>query len=165
VEATGQLSLIAELGIGFAGFLAIFLIFARHEGRFSPADSVRVRAIILASFTSIFLALLPLLLSLAELEEATLWRASSLVYLAVVIPSTAAVGRLQFALRPEDRAELGLFNNIISWGLASVGPAVLTANAIGIFGDPSPLPYLMALVATLGIATSNFITIAFQRLL
>jgi hypothetical protein len=32
VEATEQLSLIAELGIGFAGFLAIFLIFARREG-------------------------------------------------------------------------------------------------------------------------------------
>ena len=165
MEATSQLSLIAELGIGFAGFLAIFLIFARREGRFSPADSVRVRAIILASFTSIFLALLPLLLTLAGLEEGTLWRASSLVYLAVVLPSSVAVGRVQLALRPEDRAELGLFNSIISWTLASVGPVLLTANATGIFGEPSALPYLTALVATLGIATSNFITIAFQRLL
>jgi hypothetical protein len=111
------------------------------------------------------LALLPLLLSLTKLEEATLWRTSSLVYLAVVIPSSAAVGRIQFALRPEDRAELGLLNSIISWALAFVGPVLLTANATGIFGDPSPLPYLTALVATLGIATSNFITIAFQRLL
>ncbi len=59
-SATELLSLIAELGVAFAGFLAVFLIFARRDGRFSPADSVRVRAIIAASFTSIFMALLPL---------------------------------------------------------------------------------------------------------
>ena len=165
MEATDQLALIAQLGIGFAGFVAIFLIFARRDGKFSPPDSLRVRTIILASFTSIFLALLPLLLSLTELNEATVWRASSLVYLAVVVPSTVIVGRIQLALRPEDRAELGLSNNVTSWVLASVGPILLAVNVTGMFGGPSPLLYLAALVITLGIATSNFIMIAFQRLL
>jgi len=66
--------LIAELGIGFAGFLAIFLIFVRSEGRFSPADSVRVRVIILSSFITIFMALLPLLLMLSDVATSTMWR-------------------------------------------------------------------------------------------
>lgn len=50
MHATDELALLTELGAAFAGFVAIFLIFARRERRFSPADSLRIRSIILASF-------------------------------------------------------------------------------------------------------------------
>jgi hypothetical protein len=165
VEATEQLSLIAELGIGFAGFLAVFLIFARREGRFSPADSIRVRAIIQSSFIVIFMALLPLLVMLSEVETGTLWRASSLVYLAVSVAGGAVVGRSQIALTPGDRVEVGRLNNFIAWGLSLLHLLLLAGNAVGMFGEPSALPYLTALVCTLGVATSNFITIAVHKLL
>ena len=165
MEAQEQLSLIAELGIGFAGFLAIFLIFARSEGRFSPADSVRVRAIIQSSFLVVFMALLPLLIMLSDVEAATLWRASSLVYFAASVAGAVAVGRQQFALAPSDRVEVGRLNNFIAWGLSLLQFLLLAGNAIGVFGDPSALPYLAALVCILGVATSNFVTIAVHKLL
>ena len=69
-----ELAILAELGIAFAGFLAVFLIFARREGRFSPADSLRVRSIIVSSLSAVFLALLPLALNLYGLEGIALWR-------------------------------------------------------------------------------------------
>jgi hypothetical protein len=165
VEATEPLSLIAELGLGFAGFLAVFLIFARREGRFSPADSVRVRAIIQSSFITIFMALLPLLATLSELETVALWRLSSLVHLAVSAVGGVVVGRRQLALAPGDRVEVGLLNNLVAWGLTLLHFLLLSGNAIGMFGDPSALPYLAALVCMLGVATSNFITIAVHKLL
>jgi hypothetical protein len=165
VEAKEQLSLIAELGIGFAGFLAVFLIFARREGRFSPADSVRIRAIIQSSFITIFMALLPLLVMLAEVKTATLWRASSLVHLVVSAVGGVVVGRKQLALVPAEREEVGRLNNLVAWGLSLVHFILLAANAVGMFGDPSALPYLAALVCTLAVATSNFVTIAVHRLL
>ena len=165
MEAQEHLSLIAELGIGFAGFLAIFLIFARREGRFSPADSVRVRAIIQSSFLAIFMALIPLLIMLSDVEASTLWRTSSLVHFAASAAGAVAVGRQQFGLAPSDRVEVGRLNNFIAWGLSLLQFLLLAGNAIGLFGDPSALPYLAALVCILGVATSNFVTIAVHRLL
>ena len=164
-SATELLSLIAELGLGFAGFLAIFLIFARREGRFSPADGLRVRGIISASFLAIFGALLPLLLAQLELGEATVWRASSVVFLLVGGLATGAIGRRQLALSPDERAAVGFLNNVITWGITSLALVLLLANALGGFGEPSAPPYLTALVVALGVATSNFVTIAIQRLL
>ncbi len=164
-SATELLSLIAELGLGFAGFLAIFLIFARREGRFSPADGLRVRGIISASFIAIFGALLPLLLAQFELGEATVWRASSVVFLLVGVLVGAAIGRTQLSLSPDDRAAVGFLNNVITWGITALALVLLGANALGGFGEPSAPPYLTALFAPLGVATSNFVTIAIQRLL
>jgi hypothetical protein len=42
---------------------------------------------------------------------------------------------------------------------------LLASNALGLVSRPSSWPYLLALVCSLGIAASNFVTIAFQRLL
>ena len=78
-----ELGLIAELGVAFAGFVSIFLIFARAEGRFSPADSLRVRSIILASMSAVFMALLPLVLIHAGVTDGSLWRSASLAALVI----------------------------------------------------------------------------------
>jgi hypothetical protein len=72
MNAMSELVLFAELGAAFAGFIAIFLIFARREGRFSPADSLRIRSIILASFSVVFTALAPLVLGQAGFSGASL---------------------------------------------------------------------------------------------
>ena len=165
MEATDQLSLIAELGTGFAGFIAIFLIFARSEGRFSPADSLRIRVIISASFVAIFMALLPLLLALSELGISDVWRVSSLVFLGIGVSMNVATGRTQLSLAPEERAEVGLANNVFTWTLACLIPILLAVNAVGALGGPSALLYLTALALVLGLATSNFVAIALQRLL
>jgi hypothetical protein len=164
-SASELLSLIAELGLGFAGFLAIFLIFARRESRFSPADGIRVRGIVYASFVAIFMALLPLILMQVELGEITIWRASSVVFLLVGIFVCASIGRAQLSASPDERAGVGFLNNVVTWGISALALVLLGANAVGGFGEPSAPPYLTALVLSLGVATSNFVTIAIQRLL
>jgi hypothetical protein len=164
-SASELLSLIAELGLGFAGFLAIFLIFARRESRFSPADGIRVRGIVYASFVAIFMALLPLLLMQVELGEITIWRASSVVFLRVGIFVCASIGRAQLSASPDERAGVGFLNNVVTWGISALALVLLGANAVGGFGEPSAPPYLTALVLSLGVAASNFVTIAIQRLL
>jgi hypothetical protein len=111
------------------------------------------------------MALLPLLAMLSKVETATLWRASSLAFLAVLVVAGVVIRRIQRALAPGDRVEVGLLNNFVAWGLFLAQLLLLTGNAIGVFGDPSALPYLTALVCVLGTATSNFVTIAVHRLL
>lgn len=160
-----ELILIAELGAAFAGFLAIFLIFARQEGRFSPADSLRVRTIMVTSFSVIFLALIPLALALFQLPEAFVWRASSGVGLAAGFLNSLNIGRAQLQLSRKERAAVGMVHSYVAWGLSAIIGTLWLANVFGFWGGPSVGLHMAGLVGSLGIATSNFVTIAYQRLL
>ena len=158
-----ELALIAELGVGFVGFVAVFLIFARREGRFSPADGYRIRVIIIAGVSVIFLALLPLTANLYGLTGTTLWRSASILGLVTHVAAILHVAPKQRALSPEDRAEL--VGVIVPWGIALLTALIYVLNIAGIFHEPFAAPYLAALTCALGIGASNFVTIAFQRLL
>jgi hypothetical protein len=165
VNATNELALFAELGAAFAGFIAIFLIFARREGRFSPADSLRIESIVLASFSVVFYSLIPLVLARAVSDEAMLWRAASLVALVSGLLEGSVVARRQLALSPEERATVGAGHSLVTWGLFGVAAILFSWNAIGLTDSPAAWPYLASLACILGIAAMNFVTIAFQRLL
>jgi hypothetical protein len=165
VGATDELALFAELGAAFAGFIAIFLIFARREGRFSPADSLRIRSIILASFSAVFISLVPLVLQHAGFSGVALWRAASTVALIGGLLAGSMVARKHLALSPTDRANVGAVHSVITWGLFAIAAVLLVSNAFWLVSIPSAWPYLASLVFILGIAATNFVTIAFQRLL
>ena len=47
MPGSSELILIAELALGYAGFMAIFLIFARRKGHFNLADAFIVCGAIL----------------------------------------------------------------------------------------------------------------------
>lgn|GEM_PF-1395463 len=160
-----ELSLIAELGIGFAGFVSIFLIFARGEGRFSPSDSLLVRSIILSSFSAVFGALFPLVANLYGVEASVLWRVSSLASLILGSIASFHAAFKHFALSREWRAGVGLTHSAIAWGLVVAGLVLLASNASGALGEPSAAPYVAALMLTLVNSATNFITIAFRKLL
>lgn len=163
--ATDELTLFAELGAAFAGFIAVFLIFARRDGRFSPADSLRIRSIILASFSVVFFSVVPLVLSHAGYAGAALWRASSIVAAIGGLPAGVVVAAKHIALSPIDRADVGMVHSVITWGLFLIATIFIISNAFSTASGPSSWRYLASLVCILGIAASNFVTIAFQRLL
>jgi len=165
VGTTDELVLFAELGAAFVGFIAIFLIFARREGRFSPADSLRIRSIILASISVVFFSLIPLILTHAGLSGVTLWRTASTVAFIGGLVAGGVVARKHFALSPTDRVEVGMVHSVITWGLFVTAAIFFGINAFWFGSAPSGWPYLASLACILGIAASNFVTIAFQRLL
>ena len=165
MDASNELALFAELGAAFAGFIAIFLIFARREGRFSPADSLRIESIILASFSAVFFSLVPLVLGSAGVSSTALWRASSLIALAVGLVTGGLVAVKQVRLSPEDQEEVSLEHSVITWGLFAIAAVLFSANAFGWVVEPSAWPYLASLFCALGIAAMNFVSIAFRRLL
>lgn len=165
MAATDELTLIAELGVAFAGFLAIFLIFARREGRFSPPDSLRVRSILISSLFAMFFALLPLVLALYGIRPITIWRIASATSLLVGAPAGLEIARRQLAMSAEERAAVGTIHTVVAWGLFALAAILFAGNALGVSGDPSAALYVTALVCVLGVATSNFVTVAFHRLL
>ena len=163
--ATEQLSLVAELGVAFAAFLAIFLVLARAEARFSPPDGVRVRVILLTSLFLVLAACIPLVLELFPLDRSLLWRIASSSALAGFLTVAANIAWHQFSMSAADQAALGTFNSIVSWSLAGAAGSAFTLNTLGLLGGPDAGLYVGALVCLLGVCTSNFITVAFQRLL
>jgi len=160
-----ELTLIAELGAAYAGFLAIFLIFARREGRFSPSDGLAVRSMILGSFSTIFIALVPLALGTFDIVEENLWRVSSSFALFVSFLVGANMGLASRRLSTEDRAELGFRAPMMAWALTALIVILFLCNALAVLGPPSAGLHIAGLVALLGITTLNFGDIAFKRLI
>ena len=80
---------------------------------------------------TVFLALLPLVLALRPIAQPDLWRVSSVSFLVCSLLVVVEIARRQFALRPEERAEIGFMNNGISWSLAGVSLVLLATNALG----------------------------------
>ena len=164
VTGRDELSLIAELGAAYAGFLAIFLIFARREGRFSPSDGLAIRSMILGSFGTIFIALVPLALGTLDWVEANVWRASGAFGLLMSVFIAGNVGLSQRRLAPEERAKLGRLP-IAAWALSALIVSLFLSNLLAAFGGPSAGLHIASLVLLLGITTLNFADIAFRRLI
>jgi hypothetical protein len=112
-----------------------------------------------------FLAILPLALDLYGMQPSVLWRTVSATGLIVGLLVGVGIARRQLALSPDDRAAVGTVHTLVAWGLFTLAAVLLGGNSLGVFGAPSAAPYVTALVCSLGVATSNFVTIAFQRLL
>ncbi len=160
-----ELILMAELGAAFAGFLAIFLIFARREGRFSPTDSLAVRSMILGSFSTLFLALAPLALAALDTPEVVVWRVSGALGFLVFISVSASMALAHRRIPRDARADLNPRLVIAAWLLASLAMVLFLANLAGQFGGPSAGLHISALVVLLGITAINFSDIAFKRLI
>ena len=163
MSGSNELILLAELALGYAGFMAIFLIFARHEGHFNLADAFRIRSIISSSFFALFGSLLPLALSLYGLEGTSLWTVSSaviaLVGMAIILPLAIA----HMGMTSEERLEVGRLYSISAWGLAAFGEVLVVSNTFGLLGRPSAAVYVTAMISLLGVATVNFVAITFRR--
>ena len=153
---------ISQLGAVFAGFIAIFMVFVRKDGRLSAADSLRVRSIIHSSVIVVLAPFLPILLSANGVSNVVLWKASAAIFMVLGLSGSVDVARHHIAMTRQDRTEVGRVHSIVSWGLNAIVSAVLILIALG-YGDYGH--YILALVLTLAIATSNFITISLQKLL
>ena len=157
------LILIAELALGYAGFMAIFLIFARRRGHFNSADAFRIRSIISASFFALFGSLLPLILNLYGYEGSLLWSISSTVIAFIGMAIMLPLIYLNISMNNDDREEVGRFYSIAAWGLVVSGELLVAFNALGFLGQPSAAIYVTAMVSLLGVATVNFVAITFRR--
>lgn len=64
MDALDRRGLIAEISATCSGFFAVFPMFSRADGRFSPGGGNFVRAMILSTLDALLFALLPRVLSL-----------------------------------------------------------------------------------------------------
>jgi hypothetical protein len=70
LEAADTLLTLAEVSLGLAGFAGIVVVFGRGPGALPPADSLRLAALVGASFGTLFLSLIPIALGFAAIQFA-----------------------------------------------------------------------------------------------
>ncbi len=59
VEINAQLQLLAEIAATYTGFIAVFIVFTKRDGKFSPTDQHFVQAMIISCMVSMVAALVP----------------------------------------------------------------------------------------------------------
>ena len=153
---------ISQLGAVFAGFIAIFTAFTKQDGRLSPAESLRVRSMLYASFLTVLGALWPLVVSAYGITDPDLWRRSAMLFLLTGLFAIADAARHNLSLEGSQRAKVGKIHFFVSWGLVAAAVTLVALTALG-YGSAGH--YLLALLLTLAVAISNFVTSTLLRLL
>ncbi len=166
MEVLDELSLIAELGVAFAGFLSIFLVFASRDGRFSRADSLAVLNIVASGFGAAFSALVPIVLHHLGVQPQLLWRLAAGIALCSAVPVSFYVLRRERRTRTEGTAEaLHPIARIVGLSFSLLNFAIFSALVLGVVGSMAPGIYILALVVGLALGAANFISLALNRLL
>jgi hypothetical protein len=155
MRGSDELLTLAELAIGLAGFSGVVAAFA-YRGRLEALDRVRFIALFTSAIGSAVFAFVPLLFHHAGFDEASTWRASSLLFFLAAVAFTAVIGRPLRRTALTSGAAIPPW--LIAWmfALAILNYALQLSNALGWPYPPSPLPFLAGLVICVYYAASFF---------
>ena len=163
MQGSDVLLTIAELAVAFAGFSSIVVVFQhRDPAQWSPAISMRLRAMIEGSLGALYAALLPFALEGLGMQGVVLWRAASAgAFLALAIQGAVLFRRAR-ALLPQGELKRGF-----TFGTAAVNllvMALLLANSAGALGPPGYGPYVVAVIWGLVVASLVFLRLMLHPL-
>ena len=155
MDVQSILVLIAELGIGIAGFAAVAVAVASQKSvQHSSLHVAQVNTMMFGSLGVVFMALLPMLIALAAPGSSFIWLVPSLLY---------AIAHLSFAIQllrrmPTWRHQPGfsMQHTIFAFSALSMPIGLNTYNLL--FAGTS-WPYLASLACGLAVPSSRFIQI------
>jgi hypothetical protein len=149
------LTAVAELALGLAGFSAIVIALGERSGRIS-VDRLAVIFLLTASFVTLFLALIPLVLVALGLGESSSFRVSSAAMVIVAIVWLVALVPAGFRENVLEPMKESVFTPI-ALGLAVANIVLQGVSAAGLIGaDPFGIYPLGLFVYLLGAASTFF---------
>jgi hypothetical protein len=155
----------AEVAISLAGFVGVFLVLARRDGAFSPADSFLIRVLILCCVPPMFYAVLPLLLHGFGFASSRVWTYSSSVAAAAIALISIHVLAVQARLPRGGPQLLPLWQSIFSYGSVSAALIALFINATSWFGPASGPLYAAGVWLILLVGGVTFTLLILRRVL
>jgi hypothetical protein len=152
----------AEVAVGLAGFSAILVALSGRPHQWTPVDAFRIRNILAFSFQSIFLSLIPFVLTFFLLPNSMVWQVSLLILAAATLGDVLLTLSGVYRLSPSERAVLK--TRVVSTVVASlcVMAAIEFLAAFGIVGPPAGV-FFLGLVVLLGISTILVARFLFAR--
>jgi hypothetical protein len=163
LEAADTLLTLAEVSLGLAGFAGIVVVFGRGPGALPPADSLRLAALVGASFGTLFLSLIPIALGFVGVPEPELWQWSSAIMVVLVAPAHG-VGMLRIRRIADEIFEV---TPVYLLGIAAflfLGNLIAqVCNSLGVGSLPMFGVYLFGLILYLVFAATQFARMLFVR--
>ena len=164
MSAETALVVIAEIGAGFTGFVALVSVFFGREERLKDADRLHFRGLMALSVTTTLVALGPLVLATTGLVGPALWRVSSIVTLVSLLFGARFQRRAEKAADPSWARTVGP-ERWISWSLVIATMVVSFANATGVAWTPFSGAFVVSTYALLAAAAAQFVALVVQRLI
>ena len=158
---------IAEVAVAFAGFASLVGVLGQRSSRADPRVlGTRMRAMILFSLLAVAFSLVPFVLYRYELDESSVWRFSSglflLGFLAVGVWLARAVTRLRgldLPIRP-----VAPFIGAVLFVSVTTGTILLALNTVFVAPRLMPAVYLTSLGVCLFLSGLPFSLIVFSFL-
>jgi hypothetical protein len=162
IDIASALLTFSEVAIGLAGFAAILVALSGKPHQWTPVDAFRIRNILAFSFQSVFLSLVPFVLTFFSLSEPRVWQVSLLILAAATLGGVLQVLGGVYRLSRSDRAVLKAFVVSAVTATLCVMAAVELLAALGIVG-PAPAMFFLGLVVLLGISAVLVARFLFAR--
>ena len=155
-----QLGLVAEISTTMMGFIAIFLVLSKSDGRFEDTDRHFIQALVLSSIMAIVLAVLPRALGLFFSGD-QLWGNALIIAFVLGIGVMMIIGWTQWRMHQVNNAQIHWVWHIPGWAFGVISGVLMV---IGIFGGGEPAAYyLLALYMVVAVALWCFIAVVFRR--
>jgi hypothetical protein len=156
---------LAEIAATFAGMVGIMVAFTTSSGKLSPADSLRVRAIIPLSIFSAFYAALPLLLGNLSLLEPVVWQLSAITHSMFILGMSAYLFRYEAAAGTLGVSKMQGVHREMAWVLAFAALAINIVNVSPLLGPAQGGLYAISVTIVMLCSGVLFIGLIYQRLL
>ena len=153
MDQTDPFLTVAEVALGFVGFVAIFVVLRDRSGGLSDLDLFGVRLIVEISLATLLFAFLPFLLGFFGLDPQTVWASCSGVYV-VFTPLHMRSHRMHGLRVAAQESPLGI------WAAPLIALLAVLANVGNVVGFPFDRevgPYFAAVVVNLLIVGFVFV--------
>ncbi|HUI62189.1 MAG TPA: hypothetical protein VLX90_18330 [Steroidobacteraceae bacterium] len=153
---------LAQVAVGLAGFSAILVALSGKPHQWTAVDAFRIRNILAFTFQSVFLSLVPFVLTFFSLPESTVWQLSPLILAIATVVSVLLVLSGVYRLSRSERAVLNAF--VVS-SVVVVLCAMAAVEILAVFGivRPASAVFFLGLVVLLGVSAVLVARFLFAR--
>lgn len=155
-----HLGLIAEIAATYLGFIAVFIVFSRDDGRFADSDKHFIQGLVITSTAVIAFALMPRVL-VQFFPEPDTWSLSLNVVMVLGTLMTIFQAWSQFMMAEEEAKKVHWSWHAPGWVLALIGVALFSTGYIDLVAKSGA--YIAGLTCILAVSVWCFIAIVFRK--
>jgi hypothetical protein len=162
MDIANTLLTFAQVAIGLAGFAAILIALSGKPHQWTPVDAFRIRNILAFSFESVFLSLVPFVLTFFSVREAAVWQLSLWV---LALASFGGVVQILAGVYRLSRANRAVLKYMVICSVTVVLSVMTVIELLAACGTihPASAVFFLGLVVLLGVSAVLVARFLFAR--
>ena len=160
MDSFDQLGLLAEISATLLGFVAVFIVLSRGDGRFAESDRHFIQALVQSSVFAVLLALIPRALSLYGFDV-SVWKIATIVAIIVGSGIMVLMARAQMSMSREEASKIHWGWHVSSWGMGFAAAGLLFLGLVQ--SAYAAAFYVSAASIMVVLALWSFVAVVFRR--